>query len=206
MFVALWIQTLLLIPCFPKAYIRTYVLETSRQLLKTHLLRQILCLYQQGSATTHTASIFVLGLVHASCDNNKQGTAVSFSTSGALRSILLGSNVKGQKYYLLIILTLKTFERQHWGCREQHVFRCDFYLWGQKRFYEPFLNIATKNLVKYTKQKCMNRDRRRIRIAASYPKPTVGRNCLSEEWCKAIEIILFLYHVVKSNLRNLQLT
>jgi hypothetical protein len=143
MFVTLWIQLLLLSPFFSKTYIRTYILDISRQLIKTHLLREILCLYQQGSATTYTASIFVRDLLYASCENDKQDTAVSsFATSGALTSILLGNHVKGQKYYSLIILTLKTFERQHWGCGEQHVFRCDFYLRGKENVSKGRFEIS----------------------------------------------------------------
>ena len=52
----------------------------------------------------------------------------------------------------------------------------------------------------------MNRDRRKIRIAASATQSAVGRNGLSEDWRKVLEIILFLYHVNKSNLHNLQWT
>jgi len=110
MFVTLWIQLLLLSPFFSKTYILTYILDISSQFIKTHLLREILCLYQQGSATAHTACIIVRGLLYASCENDKQDTAVSFfATSGALTSILLGSHVKGKKYYSLIILTLEDF-------------------------------------------------------------------------------------------------
>jgi len=50
-----------------------------------------------------------------------------------------------------------------------------------KRFLGPFLNIATKHLIKYTKQKCMNRDRREITIAANATQSAVGRNGLSED-------------------------
>lgn len=52
----------------------------------------------------------------------------------------------------------------------------------------------------------MNCDRRKIRVAASATQHAVGRNGLSEDWCKFLEIILFLYHVDKSILGNLQLT
>jgi predicted GNAT family N-acyltransferase len=53
------------------------------------------------------------------------------------------------------------------------------------------LNIVTKNLIKYTKLKYMNRDRHEIRIAAVATQPAVRRSGLSQDLnhprCKQIQ-------------------
>ena len=125
----------LLSPFFSKTYSYLHIRHI-QAIVKDSLLRQILCLYHQGSVTSHTASIFVRGLVYASCETDKQDTAVSsFATSVALTSILLWSHVHHHHHHHhrvpegLVVFPVPWSSRWSWSL---HLFL------GRPMFLRPF--------------------------------------------------------------------